>query len=77
MFGHSHSCISECKQYTQYMPVWGGGGGGGGGCIPGELHLLLMQPPVSNAYDNISYDGLGEIGGEGGGGGLVEKIPKL
>ena len=28
-----------------------------------------MQPPVSNAYDNISYDGLGEIGGEGGGGG--------
>ena len=33
--------------------------------IPGEL---LMQPPVSNAYDNISYDGLGEIGGEGRGG---------
>ena len=42
------------------------GVGEGGGYIPGELYLLLMQPPVSNAYDNISYDGLGEIGGEGG-----------
>ena len=42
-------------------------GGGGGGCIPEELHLLLMQPPVSNVYDNISYDGLGKLvcGGEG------------
>ena len=70
MFGHSHSCNSECKQYTQYMPVWDPGGGEEGvvHSIPGELHLLLMQPPVSNAYDNISYDGLGEIGGEGRGG---------
>ena len=65
MFEQYHSCIS-----AQYMPVWEGGGGGGG---PGELHLLLMQPPVSNAYDiklNMSF-----WGGRGCAIGL--KIPKF
>ena len=54
MFEQYHSCIYASMG-------WGGG--------PGELHLLLMQPPVSNAYDiklNMSF-----LGGGGGGGGGV------
>ena len=41
------------------------GSRGGGGCIPGELHLLLIEHPVTNAYDIFGM-AWGKLVGKGG-----------